>query len=284
MSIIKNLSLSIGLVALGLSLQAQNQTSCCMAATNTGEFSQFAKDQNFKAAHEEPIPFILENPKGKMVTFPITGGKAGNAYMVKANPTSDKYIFVIHEWWGLNDYIKQEADKLAEAIGANVLALDMYDGKLATTREEAAAAMQAVDEKRAESIVLGAKNFAGKNAKIATIGWCFGGGWSLRSSLLLGDQAKACIIYYGNTINDAEKLANLKAPVLGIFASQDAWINPEMVEGFKTAMTAASKKVEVNMYNADHAFANPSNPKYDAKATQDAWMKSLNFLMKNLFE
>ena len=122
--------------------------------------------------------------------------KTGSAYVLKAPEEGSDYLFVIHEWWGLNDHIKQEAERLQAELGGNinVMALDLYDGKVATTREDASKYMQASTEERGAAIIQGAINHAGTTAKIATVGWCFGGGWSLKSSILAGEQGAGCVI------------------------------------------------------------------------------------------
>lgn len=276
--------LTLLLLILSMSnIKAQNNACCNASASSTAEFARLGKEISFIIAHQEPLPYTLENPAGKMVTFKCKDNKDGQGYFIKSKKASQKYIFVIHEWWGLNDYIRKEADNLAAAFPeANVLALDLYDGKVATTREEASAYMQAVSQERAENIVYGASDFAGAKARIATIGWCFGGAWSLKSSLMLGDKAAACIIYYGMPVRKAEELAPLKAPVLGIFATEDGWITPEVVQEFKETMIESDKEVDIYFYNGPHAFANPSNPGFNKDATADAWAKSLDFIKKNL--
>lgn len=244
--------------------------------------AQFAEDEKFKDAHDTPE----ENDHqaaGEMITFKTADGTDATAYALMATGPTDKYLLVIHEWWGLNDHIKEEADRLfGQLDDVNVMALDMYDGKVATNPDEAGQFMQAVKEERAEAIVKGAIAKAGANAKIGTIGWCFGGGWSLKSSIMAGEQGAGCVIYYGMPVQDATTLAPLKADVLGIFAEQDGWITPEVVNKFSDLAKATGKKVETHQFDAAHAFANPSNPKYDEAAAKEANALALNFLKERL--
>lgn len=244
--------------------------------------AQFAEDEKFKDAHDTPE----ENDHqaaGEMITFKTADGTDATAYALMATEPTDKYLLVIHEWWGLNDHIKEEADRLfGQLDDVNVMALDMYDGKVATNPDEAGQFMQAVKEERAEAIVKGAIAKAGANAKIGTIGWCFGGGWSLKSSIMAGEQGAGCVIYYGMPVQDATALAPLKADVLGIFAEQDGWITPEVVNKFSDLAKATGKKVETHQFDAAHAFANPSNPKYDEAAAKEANALALNFLKERL--
>ena len=244
--------------------------------------AQFADDPAFKDAHETPEANDHQ-AEGQMVTFATPDGAEGSAYALTTATASTKYLFVIHEWWGLNDHIKEEADRLFAELGdVNVMALDMYDGQVATSPDEAGKFMQAVKAERAEAIVKGAIAKAGSTAKIGTIGWCFGGGWSLRSSIMAGAQGAACVIYYGMPVQKAEELAPLKADILGIFAEKDGWINPEVVGKFEDLAKATGKKIEVHQYDADHAFANPSNPAFNETAAGDANAKALAFLKARL--
>ena len=163
--------------------------SCCQLAfaSNDGNMSEFTKDKNFIASHQIPLEYTHKSEVGgEMISFKTADTINANGYLVKAKTKSNKWLFVYQEWWGLNDYIKKQSDILYHEMGGNVniLAIDMYDGKVATTREDAAKYMQGASEKRLENIVNGALVFAGKKAKIASIGWCFGGGWSLKSAII----------------------------------------------------------------------------------------------------
>ncbi len=271
------------ILSFTLSQFAMAQSPSCCSASSVTEFAQLGKDLSFVLTHEEPLPYILQNPLGVTTKFSITGEKDGQGYYIKGKKSSTKWIFVIQEWWGLNDYIRNEAEKLHKAFpDAHIFALDMYDGKTATKREEAATLMQTANPERLEKIITGAAKFAGKEAKIATIGWCFGGAWSNKSAVLLGEQNVACVMYYGMPVNDMAQISLIKAPVLGIFAEEDGWISPKVVSDFKANMETAGKSIEIHSYPADHAFANPSNPKFSKEFSDDAWGKSIAFIKKYL--
>lgn len=257
------------------------QKSCC----STQAFASLGTDHGFVAAHVVPEPFHFTASKGSEVTFDTPDGRRGNGFMVPASSKSNKYLFVFHEWWGLNDYIRREAEKFAEDFpGVNILALDLYDGKITSSADEAAKLMQGADAARAEAIIRGALAYGGKDATVQTIGWCFGGGWSLQASIIAGNQSKGCVMYYGMPENDQKKLQQLNAPVLGIFASKDTWINKNVVNEFINAMKEAGKPLEVKWFDADHAFANPSNPKFDQIASSDARRHALEFIRGNFGE
>ena len=186
---------------------------------------------------------------------------------------------VIQEFWGLNDYIKKESDVFYDELGdVNVLALDMYDGKATANRDSAALLMRNSKPERLENIIKAAIEYAGSNAKIYTVGWCFGGGWSLQATILAGKQASGCVMYYGRPETNMEKLKSIHCDVIGFFGNKDQGIKPEMVNTFEKNMKEAGKNISVYRYDAGHGFANPSNPIYNKEATEDAHAKAIAFL------
>lgn len=248
----------------------------------TDDMAQFTEDENFKKAHETPNQIDF-NGKGKKLSFDTPDGKKGSAYAVLSDTPTKKFLFVIHEWWGLNDHIKQEADKWAEQLdNVSVLALDLYDGNVTADRDEAGKFMGATKQERLEAIIKGAMAYAGEGATFGTIGWCFGGGWSLRASILAGEQGKACVMYYGMPVKKAAELAPIQAPIQGHFAKNEQWINPDVVAKFEVLAKATGKTFEPYFYDADHAFANPSSERYKEAAAQEANARSLAFLKAKL--
>ncbi len=256
---------------------------CYTAALATpNAMAEMAANDSFRMLHNIPDTFVYKGD-GESITFKTPDGKTGSGFLIKSAKKSDKWLFVYQEWWGLNDHIKQEAQKLYNDLdNVNVLALDMYDGGIGTTREEAGKLMQAATKERLEAITKGAFDYVGSKAKVASIGWCFGGMLSLQNALIGGKQVVGCVMYYGRPEQDVAKLKSLNVDVLGIFGSQDQGINPEMVTKFEQDMKAAGKKLTVKTYDAVHGFANPSNPKQDAAATADAYKISLAYLKSKL--
>ena len=268
-----------------VSVASAQTLSCCAktpAANATEVFAMLATNEDFSGGHDAPLPFTYQGT-GSMIEFKTADGVTGKAFEIKSSKPSDKYLFVIHEWWGLNDYIKQEAARFAQELpGVNVIALDLYDGQVATDADQAGKLMQSVKTERAQAIINGALGYAGPKAQIASIGWCFGGGWSIQTALLAGPKAKACVAYYGMPEKDVAKLKTLNTDVLFVFAKQDKWINQEVVSQFQKDMATAKKGLTVKAYDADHAFANPSNPKYSKTFAEDAHAASVAYLKKNL--
>lgn len=275
------------IIILSLTLVSSNlafaQKSCCAKPESTEAFAMLTHDKKFVATHLDPTPFTLSNPIGQNITFKTPDGKEGYAYEIKATSPTNNYVFVIHEWWGLNDYIKQESEKLFSTLGnVNVIAIDLYDKKVAAVKDSASKYMQSVKSERAEAIIKGVLSHVGNKANIATIGWCFGGGWSMQATLLAGKQSKACVMYYGMPEEKIEKIKTLNAPILFVWPEQDQWINKEIVNKFETNMKTAKKSLEVKSYNADHAFANPSNPKYSKEFAEDAFKNATQFIQTHL--
>ncbi len=232
----------------------------------------FAADPAFQALHLSPLKAHYQL-KGELIKFPTADGKEASGYVVKAKKKSDKWLFVYQEWWGLNEHIKNQADKFYEDLGGkvNVLALDMYDGKVTSDPKEAGQIMQGVQEARLEHIVRGGLVYAGKAARVASVGWCFGGSWSLKSALITGKNNIGSVIYYGMPVRDVEKLKTLNSDVLGLFATEK-YISKEVIEDFAVKMKEAGKELDYRIFEGVHGFANPSNPKYDkALATEGLW-------------
>ena len=219
----------------------------------------------------------------KSVTLKTAGGHSVSAALAVPAAAKAPAIMLVHEWWGLNDQIKSVAAEFAKK-GYLALAVDLYNGVVAATPGEARSLMGKVDGAAGRDTVASwlrwLKTHARGNGKVATIGWCFGGGWSLNASL--AEPVDATIIYYGNVKKSADQVTSLKGPVMGHFATQDRWINRDMVGGFEAAMKSAGKAFEHHWYDANHAFANPTQARYDEADAKLAWKRTLAFLKANL--
>lgn len=214
---------------------------------------------------------------------PVRGYLAEPLHAQSALPA----IIVIHEWWGLNDNIRDMADQLA-GEGYAALAVDLYHGKSATTPAQAITLMQAVlaDKAAAGSNLRQAYAFlhGSEHApRVGVIGWCFGGGWSLETALMLPDQLSAAVMYYGRPVDNVAELSKLKMPLLGFFGEQDQGITPAAVRAFQAALKDAHVNAEIHEYaDAGHAFANPSGENYRPAAAADAWRRTLTFFARYL--
>ena len=223
-------------------------------------FAADGKSVSYKSG-DETVQGILYTPTGKR-PFPA--------------------IIVIHEWWGLNDWVKVEAEKLSEQ-GYVTLAIDLYRGKVATTPEMAHEIMRGVPEDRAKRDLHAAfEHLAAqlnvKKDRIGSIGWCMGGGYSLDVALQEPTLA-ADVINYGHLATDQNALKKINTPILGLFGAQDRGISPDDVHKFEASMKQLGKKIDIKIYDdAGHGFENPNNKDgYRAEDTADAWKRIVNF-------
>jgi carboxymethylenebutenolidase len=230
-------------------------------------FAADGKSVSYKSG-DETVQGILYTPPGKG-PFPA--------------------LIVIHEWWGLNDWVKDQASKLA-GQGYDALAIDLYRGKVATTPEMAHELMRGVPDDRAKRDLHAAFEFLESQPnvnkkRIGAIGWCMGGGYALDVALDEPTLA-ADVINYGHLVPDPAEIKKIDAPILGLFGAQDQGITPDDVHKFEVAMKQQGKKIEIKIYeDAGHAFENPNNknkPGYRPDDAADAWQRTSNFLAENL--
>jgi len=239
--------------------------SALLISITVSSFAADGKPVTYKSG-DETVNAILYTPQGKG-PFPA--------------------LVVIHEWWGLNDWVKEQASKLAEQ-GYVTLAIDLYRGKVATTPDEAHEIMRGVPSDRANRDLLAASSYlrGQKNvnpAKVGVIGWCMGGGYAL--DLAIADpKLKAAVINYGHLASDKATLEKIDAAILGIFGGQDRGIPPEAVKKFEADLKALGKPVEIKIFpDAGHAFENPNNKQgYRADDAKQAWELTTAFLAKYL--
>ena len=229
-----------------------------------------AKEVSYKSG-DETVQGILYTPEGK-------GPHPG--------------IIVIHEWWGLNDWVKEQASKLADQ-GYVALAIDLYRGKVATTANEAHEFMGGVPQERAARDLQAAFDYLQsrpnvKKDRIGAIGWCMGGGYSLQLALsqpkLAADVVNYGVADYARLAKDTSAIGKLNAPILGIYGEQDRGIPAGEVKAFAEQVDKAGKKMDVTIYpDAGHAFENPNNKEgYRAQDAADAWNKTVSFLAGTL--
>ena len=265
-------------------------SSLCAAQQSNEEYvSKMEKEH----ATDEPVasPASRVDPEIEIVALDATyagiDGKDIVGYVAHPKGALPKAgLVVIHEWWGLNDNVKAMARRLAGA-GYLALAVDLYEGEVAEDRTDASRLARASGE-RTEQILdnLGQAIEHLRSAgveRIGVIGWCFGGGWSLRTALAFPDQVDATVIYYGRLTTDQDELQSLSSPVLGIFGALDEGIPVATVKEFQAALDALDKEAAIHIYeDADHAFANPSGTRYNETAAEDAWAKTLAFFTQHM--
>lgn len=213
---------------------------------------------------------------------PVKGYLAQPTNVAKDAPA----IIVIHEWWGLNENVRNMTDQLAN-LGYTALAVDIYDGKVADKPEDAKKYMQAAfaNMDTAKSNIRQAFEFLQTNgaSNIGVVGWCFGGHWALQTGMLFPKELDAMVIYYGKLITDKEALKPLEMPILGHFGAEDQGIPLESVKTFEKNLKELDKEAQIHVYEgANHAFANPSGQAYDKEAAEKAWERTKTFFAKHL--
>ena len=256
--------------------------SCCTPPS--GDFQLLAMNDDFKEAHMSPLPLnYTPGEFSAMIKFATDDGKEGNAFYLPSDKPTGNVLIIFHEWWGLNDYIKKEAERLQLVLGnVDVYAIDLYDGQVATEAADAAKLSEGLSQKRGEAIVRGMISHIGVNKRVSTLGWCMGGTWAFTASLMLGEKAAGCVMYYGFPEKDEAKIKTLKTDVLYVYGTKDKFITKDAVDLFEKQVLGSLNKFERHDYNAVHAFANPSNPNFAAKEAKAAEVYMIDFLKKKL--
>jgi carboxymethylenebutenolidase len=226
--------------------------------------------------------------KGSMIQMREGDAKFSGYLSLPKGAGTHPGIVVVHEWWGLNDWVKQQADSLA-AHGYVALAPDLYKGKVAYDEETAHQLMSGLVEEEAIATLRAAADFLRSRDDvrangIGVIGWCLGGRYAIR--LAAADPGiRAAVIYYGAPITDPASIRGIQAAMLGNFGAEDKGPSPEQVKEFEAALRSAGKKVDFKIYpGAGHGFGNVNNPwgGYRPAATKDAWKRTLAFLDREL--
>ena len=249
-----------------------------------GEFEDHKHDSpvTTKAAMRAPE----SDTRSSEVIYGQTGEQQHKGYL--SQPENKKVksgLIVIHEWWGLNEDIHLMADQLA-GLGYHSLAVDLYDGKSADGVREAFQLSTGLskNEDAALANLKEAYDYLTDELgveKVGIIGWCLGGKWSLRGSLMLPNEIDATVIYYGSLIDDRTKLATLEMPIIGFIGTKDR-LHKQFIQ-FDEDLKALNKDYSVHVYEgAKHAFANASGMAYEAEAAEDSWEKTVAFLAKHL--
>lgn len=285
----------------GPTSRPQTAESATVAELNQAAHQGGDKLSNIDALTQEhsgdkptPTPITMAEPSvpvtGQSTTYATIDGQAITGYLAQPEGTTAAAglpaIITIHEWWGLNDNIKAMTRRLA-GEGYTVLAVDLYNGQVATAPDQAKDLMRSVMDTPgpAQDNIYQAAQFLANEygaTQLGAIGWCFGGNWSLRAGLLL-EQLDAMAIYYGQLILAPEILDGLAVPIIGFFGEADSSIPVADVTNFKSMLTNLGNPPDIHLYpGVGHAFANPSGQNYDATAAEDAWAKTTAFFATHL--
>jgi carboxymethylenebutenolidase len=212
-----------------------------------------------------------------------TSQGATTAFVARPEKDVSACVLLIQEYWGINEHIRDLAGRFASE-GCLCVAPDLYRGRIAADKDEAAALMQALPIEDGMETIRKAMDAVKKTYEIeafAIIGFCMGGTFALRAACEI-PELKAAAPFYGDTPEE-DVLKELKVPTLFIAGKRDAWINPQKVKGLKEVANKYDLPLEAVSYDADHAFFNDTRPQvYDAEAAADAWRRVLNHFAKYL--
>jgi carboxymethylenebutenolidase len=221
-------------------------------------------------------------PKTETVEFKNGNETVSGFLALPDTPGPHGAVIVIHEWWGLNDWIKEQTVKIAE-LGYVALAVDLYRGKTATDPNGAHELMRGLPQDRGVSDLKAAFDYlaARKDVKpdrIGSIGWCMGGGFSIQLAIHQ-PKLRACVVNYGALPTDPNDIQLIAMPVMGNFGEDDHGITVADVDAFKKAMQSVNRTFDIKEYpGAGHAFENPNNKDgYRPEAAADAWTREVNF-------
>lgn len=212
-----------------------------------------------------------------------TAGGATTAYVAKPDVETNKAVIVIQEWWGLNDHIKDIANRYA-AEGFIAIAPDLYRGKVATNADDASKMMHALKTEDGIDTIKNAISAATEKLgfnHFGITGYCMGGTFALRSACEV-EGISAAAVFYGDIPGD-DILQKLTVPTIFISGTQDQWINPEKVAGLEDATARFELPLQSVKYDADHAFFNNTRPEvYNDTAAKDAWAMVVAFFKEKL--
>jgi carboxymethylenebutenolidase len=236
-------------------------------------------------ASAPPAPAVAAaDAGGQGVTLP--GGGSG-WLSAPASPGKRPAILVIQEFWGMNEWIKQDAARFASQ-GYVALAVDLYRGHVAHDPGEAHELMRGLPEDRAmDDMKAGFDLLAARPdvdpRRIGIVGWCMGGGYALAFAVA-EPRLAAASVNYGKLITAPDKIAAIHAAVLGNFAGLDRGISPDDVRAFADKLKADHKDADFKIYDgAKHAFMNPNNKEgYDEGSSKDAWARIDAFFTRTL--
>lgn len=221
------------------------------------------------------------------VTFPANG-ETGTGYL--AIPEGDgpfPGVIVVQEWWGLDEHIKDVAERFAKE-GFAALAPDLYHGQVTKEPNEAQKLMMSLNMGKASKELVQAADYLASRPEIGgrgigATGFCMGGGLALTLATE-SEHIKAAAPFYGGNPSPIDKVADLRGPVVASYAEHDGWITATVREELKQALSKAGIQHEIKVYpGTEHAFFNDTRTEvHNREASEDAWQRVLTLFRENL--
>jgi carboxymethylenebutenolidase len=233
-----------------------------------------------------PVASANPAPSGAGSAVDLEGG--GRGYLVlPEGKGKHPAVIVIQEWWGLNDWIRENTARFAKQ-GYVALAVDLYRGRVASDSGEAHELMRGLPEDRAIADLKAGIGFLAARPDvdaehIGSVGWCMGGGYSLALATA-EPRLRAAVINYGRLVTAPAKIEGIRAALLGNFAGADRGIPVDDVHTFENQLKAAHKDADIKVFDGKgHGFMNPNNKDgYDPAATTEAWSRIDAFFARTL--
>lgn len=277
-----------GLLAIGCSFLNPSSSDGSVAQRESQQIAELHQN-------DTPVlsPIALADPAQEVtaqtVTYGTIDGTALTGYLAQPATTTAPLpgLIVIQQWWGLTENMEAMTRRLA-GEGYAALAVDLYNDQVAETPEQARSLVQSAleDPERIQQNLVAAYDYLSNDVNaptVGSIGWCFGGTWSLNTALALPTQLDAAVIYYGGQITtERDRLSSLQMPIQGHFGELDSRPSPETVREFEAVLNDLDKDAQIYLYaDADHAFANPGT-RYNEEAAELAWERTIEFLHQHL--
>jgi len=218
---------------------------------------------------------------GKMIDFSCPNTSTASGYYAQSSATAG--IVLLQEWWGLNEQMKQVAQRVASA-GFNALVPDLYQGRVTQDPDEAGHMMEGLDwvGATAQEVRGAAQHLKQSGGKVAVMGYCMGGALSIIAGVAL-EEVDAIVCYYGIPPTEQADPAQLRVPMQAHFANSDDWCTPQAVNDMEATVKAAGRDYELYRYDAQHGFFNAGEPKvYDEATAELSWQRALEFLNTQL--
>lgn len=236
-------------------------------------FTGFTKDFDTDILSEDYQLFETE------IRLTIEDQEDAIAYLLPSEKPSQNWLFVYPDKWGVTNAVKNEAFTLWKDLhNVNVLIIDLNDGIIPNDNKQAMRLLIKNDTERDLAIIESAIAYTGKNAKIGSIGWCYGGSWSMQTAIKAKEKEVACVVYYGMPETNASKLKNINTDVLAIYGSKDTYITPTIANSFRKKMENAGKNVIELTYDSKGEFANRNSSMYNHSYALNAYSKVLEYL------
>ncbi len=275
--------LLIPLLALSVPLLPPTQGMGDQEAGVSEESQQ--QELEFQKIHRQSPDSGTTQKKGRRGSIVQLGPAHGYLSLPEEENANGGALILLHPWWGLDSHIKNWADRFAR-LGYAALAVDLYQGEIATSSSRASELMRNVKDATASRDIANAVRFLYRDERVqanrvGTIGWSFGGSWALRTAIR-HPNIDACVVYYGKTPADPESLSTVGASILAIFGKTDPGIPVQQIDAFRKGLETAEVKHKIVVVDAGHGFADPSRPRYQFEAAASAWDQTKTFLELHL--